>query len=436
MEILASLLSELQTVCGGFPDGREGRGGNIEVADFGLSAFSMFFMQSGSFLSYQRILETGHGRSNCQTLFGIGKIPSDNYIRKMLDEAAPDLLQPCFDRMKTLLGRPSMKAAFGRLGGRVLIPWDGTEYFNSYKIHCPHCLTRKRSNGKTECYHTMLSATVVAPGHSRVIPLMPEFISPQDGHEKQDCEREAVKRWYKKHAENMRDLRPIYMGDDLFAFQPIAEMVVRGGDDFIFTCKETSHKALYDFMSGASKEQHEEKVRKRKTFDTFRYRWIENVPIRDGKDAMNVNWIGFQILDAKGKVTYSMAWITSLPVSKANVAEIVACGRARWKIENESFNVMKNHGYELEHNFGHGKKFLAMTLAALNLLSFAWHSILDLLEPPWQAAREAAVKRTRFFSTVVSLTTYIIFPDWPVFLKALASFEIPPNLLKNHGFPC
>jgi hypothetical protein len=131
-----------------------------------------------------------------------------------------------------------------------------------------------------------------------------------------------------------------------------------------------------------------------------------------------------------------MAWITSLPVSKDNVADIVACGRARWKIENESFNVMKNHGYELEHNFGHGKKFLAMTLATLNLLAFAWHSVLDLLEPPWIAAREAAVKRTRFFSTVVSLTTYIIFPSWDVFLTALATFEIPPNLLKNHGFPC
>ena len=126
--------------------------------------------------------------------------------------------------------------------------------------------------------------------------------------------------------------------------------------------------------------------------ETLRYRWIEAVPLRDGKDALLVNWIGFEIVDAKGKVKYSMAWVTSLPVSKDNVAEIVACGRARWKIENESFNVLKNHGYELEHNFGHGQKFLAMTLAALNLLAFAWHTVLELLEPPWQAAREAAVR--------------------------------------------
>jgi hypothetical protein len=126
-----------------------------------------------------------------------------------------------------------------------------------------------------------------------------------------------------------------------------------------------------------------------------------------------------------------MAWVTSLPITSDTVAEIVACGRARWKIENESFNVMKNHGYELEHNFGHGKKFLAMTLATLNLLAFAWHTILDCLDPPWQAAREAAAKRTRFFSTIVALTAFVVFPSWPVFLTSLATFEIPPNLLQK-----
>jgi len=437
MSLLISLLEELKRVCRTFPDARKGRSGNIGVEDFGLSAFSMFFMQSESFLSYQRALDKGHGRSNCQTLFGIGKIPTDNYIRDNLDPVDPGYLQPCFTRMEQLLKeQPVMRQAFGRLGGRTLIAWDGTEYFCSYKINCPHCLTRKRSNGKTESYHTLLSATAVAPGTSRVVPLMPEFIANEDGAEKQDCERNAVKRWFGKHGARMKALRPVYLGDDLFACQPVAEMVKANGDDFVFTCKETSHKALYDFMDGAAKEQHEEKTRKRATTETFRYRWMNDVPLRDGKDAMPVNWAGFQILDAKGKVKYTMAWVTSLPVSKENVAEIVACGRARWKIENESFNVMKNHGYELEHNFGHGKQFLAMIMAAFNLLAFAWHSVLDLLEPPWQAAREAATKRTRFFTTVVTLTSYLIFPSWSVFLKSIATFDIPNDILKTHGFPC
>jgi hypothetical protein len=425
----------MKAVCASFPDSRKGRGGNIAMADFGLSAFSMFFMQSASFLSYQRALEKGHGRSNCQTLFGIGKIPSDNYIRDMLDETDPVLLQPCFERLETLLAKPPMQQAFGRLGGRTLIAWDGTEYFCSRKLGCRHCLTRKRANGKTESYHCLLAATVVAPGHTKVVPLMPEFIAPQDGAQKQDCERNAAKRWFVAHQARLSPLRPIFLGDDLFACQPVAGMVTDAGYDFIFTAKESSHKTLYAFIAGAELSRHQEKSRRRNTTDTFRYRWIEAVPLRDGKDAMLVNWIGFEIIDAKGRVTYSSAWIASLPISKHNVAEIVACARARWKIENESFNVMKNHGYELEHNFGHGQTFLAMTLAALNLLAFAWHAALDLLEPPWQAAREAAAKRTSFFAHILTLTAYVIFPSWQVFLQAIATFTIPPGLIKNPDNP-
>ena len=118
MQLLPSLLFELKAVCGTFPDPRKGRGGNIAAADFGLSAFAMFFMHSASFLAYQRTMEKGHGRSNCRTLFGIGRIPSDNYIRDFLDEADPALLQPCFERLETLLAEPPMRQAFGRLGGR------------------------------------------------------------------------------------------------------------------------------------------------------------------------------------------------------------------------------------------------------------------------------------------------------------------------------
>src|SRR5271167_902169 len=220
MQLLPSLLSELQAVCATFSDPRKGRGGNIAVADFGLSAFAMFFMQSASFLAYQRTMEKGHGRSNCQTLFGIGRIPSDNYIRDFLDEADPALLQPCFERVEALLSEPPMRQAFGRLGGRTLIALDGTEFFCSQKLGCPHCLTRERANGKTESYHSMLSATVVTPRHSKVVPLAPEFIAPQDGAEKQDCERNAVRRWFAKHGARLAPLRPVFLGDDLFACPP------------------------------------------------------------------------------------------------------------------------------------------------------------------------------------------------------------------------
>jgi len=429
MELLPSLLSGLRAVCAAFPDPRKGRGGNIAMADFGLSAFALFFMQSASFLSFQRTLEKGRGRSNCQSLFGIEKIPSDNYIRDMLDGVDPALLAPCFLGIEQMLLEPAMREAFGRLGDRTLVALDGTEYFCSQKIACPHCQTRKRSNGKIESYHSMLAATVVAPGHAKVVPLQPEFIARQDGAEKQDCERAAVKRWHEKHGARLKPLRPVYLADDLFACHSVVKMLKDAGDDFIFTCKETSHKALYDFIDGAELERHQVKIRKGKTHETYRYRFIANVPLRDSKDAVLVNWIGFEILDAKGVVKYKTAMATSLPVSQSNVAQIVASGRARWKIENETFNVLKNNGYELEHNFGHGENFLAMMLAALNMLAFAWHTVLDLLEPPWRKAREAAEKRKSFFAYIATLTNFVLFPSWPELLEALATFTIPPHLL-------
>src|SRR5215831_11175063 len=125
MELLPSLVAGLKAVCATFPDGRKGRGGNIAMADFGLSALAMFFMQSASFLSFQRRLEQGHGRSNCQTLFGIEKIPSDNYIRDMLEGADPALLQPCFARVEQLLAEPASAKPLEDWAAES--SWPGTE---------------------------------------------------------------------------------------------------------------------------------------------------------------------------------------------------------------------------------------------------------------------------------------------------------------------
>ena len=364
MQLLPSLLSELQAVCATFPDPRKGGEAATLRPPISVVAFAMFFMQSASFLAYSARWRRSRPLQLPDPVRHRPHSLRQLHPRFSRRGGDPALLQPCFERLETLLAEPPMRQAFGRLGGRTLIALDGTEFFCSQKLGCPHCLTRKRANGKTESYHCLLSATVVAPGHSKVVPLMPEFIAPQDGGRKQDCERNAVRRWFAKHSARLAPLRPVFLGDDLFACHPVAKTITDAGDDFIFTCKPTSHKTLYDFIDGAEFRRHEEKVRRRNTKETLRYRWIEAVPLRDGKDALLVNCIGFEIVDAKGKFKYSMAWVTSLPVSKDNVAEIVACGRARWKIENESFNVLKNHGYELEHNFGHGQGFLAMTLAA------------------------------------------------------------------------
>jgi hypothetical protein len=150
----------------------------------------------------------------------MANIPTDATIRSLLDQVPPSCLQGSFDEVLAVMRKHGMQA-FEQLGGRTLIAFDGTEFFCSQKLGCAHCQTRRRANGKTDFYHAMLAASIVAPGHAMVLPLMPEFITRQDGAEKQDCEREACKRWLLAHGARVKELRPIYLGDDLFACQPI-----------------------------------------------------------------------------------------------------------------------------------------------------------------------------------------------------------------------
>ncbi len=425
MSIVGELIAELGTVCAGLPDQRKTPplDGDYTMADIGLSAFSLFFMGSPSFLAHQRALARGQGRSNCQTLFGMAAIPSDNYIRLMLDGASPAAFDSLFMRA---IEQAGPLTRFQCLGGRVLIALDGTEYFCSRKISCPQCSTRRRSDGGVECFHAFLGATMVAPGHHQVLPLPPEFIAPQDGAEKQDCERSAAKRWLARHGRSVAHLRPIFLGDDLFACQPIATAIHQAGGNFILTCKPSSHQTITEYLHGAKLEEHRQTARKGRNVTTTIYRWLSGVPLRGSADAMAVNWFSIEICSAAGKRTYYNSFVTDLPVTADSVAELAACGRARWKIENETFNVLKTNGYHLEHNFGHGKQTLASVFLTLNLLAFAFHTAAWLAALAWRAAVAACGATYRFFEELRTITAYVVFDGWAHLLQSIAAADLQP----------
>jgi hypothetical protein len=422
---LEARIAALGTVCASLPDRRKGPlpAGAYTMADIGLSAFSLFFMGSPSFLAYQRTLAEGQGRSNCQTLFGISAIPSDNYIRQMLDGAPTAAFDPLF--MKAI-ETPGVLAPFQRLGGRSLVALDGTEYHCSRKVHCARCSSRKRSDGGTEYFHAFLGASIVAPGHQHVLPLAPEFIAPQDGAEKQDCERNAVKRWLARHGPALAHLRPVFLADDLMSCQPVAEAIQAAGGNFILTCKPSSHKTVTEYLYRIKLAEHRETALKRGKRTTTVYRWLADVPLRDTEDALKVNWFSIEMLNDKGKRTYYNSFVTDLPVTAGTVAELAACGRARWKIENETFNVLKCGGYNLEHNFGHGKDTLASVLVVLNLLAFAYHTLASLAVSAWRAAVAAKGATYRFFEHLRTITAYVVFQDWPHLLNSIAAAAIRP----------
>ncbi len=425
MSLVDELIAELKGVCAGLPDKRKGpaRGDDYKMADIGLSAFSIFFMGSPSFLAHQRALAEGHGQSNCETLFGMSAIPSDNYVRLMLDGAAPAAFDGLFFKAIEAAGPLT---PFQCLNGRVLIALDGTEHFCSRRIKCRQCSTRRRSDGGTEYFHTFLGASLVAPGHKQVLPLPPEFIVPRDGAEKQDCERNAAKRWLARHSAAVGHLRPVYLGDDLFACQPIVAAIQDAGGNFILTCKPASHQTITEYLHGAELQEHRQTICKRGKRTTIVYRWLTAVPLRATEDAIAVNWFSIEIFNDKGKRTYHNSFVTDLAVSADTVAELAACGRARWKIENETFNVLKTGGYNLEHSFGHGKQTLANVLVALNLLAFAFHTAAYLAVLAWRAAVVARGPKYRFFEHLRTITTYVVFQHWDHLLHSIAAAAIRP----------
>jgi hypothetical protein len=267
---------------------------------------------------------------------------------------------------------------------------------------------------------------MVAPGHDKVVPLEPEFIVPQDGAEKQDCENRAAKRWLAAHGPRYAALDPVYLGDDLFSRQPLCQAVREAGGHFIFVCKPSSHPLIQEYLIGAELGLLEKTVKRGKQHFIHRYRWLHGVPLRDSSDAMTLNWFEIEIISDKGETNYRNSFVTDLPVSANSVVELAACGRARWKIENETFNVLKNKGYNLEHSFGHGKQNLSAILVSLNLLAFAIHTVCDTGDELWRNARAKLGPRYNFFSKLAAITTYLIFPSWEDLLLTLAFAKPPP----------
>ena len=313
-----------------------------------------------------------------------------------------------------------------------LCSFDGTQFFTSTKIHCVRCSV-KVQNGQTHYAHTAITPVLVAPGESRVITLEPEFITPQDQQEKQDCERNAAKRWLTRHRDRFGSHVVTYLGDDLYSNQPFCEQVRAGKQQhFVFTCKPDSHTTLYEEVALLNRLGAVSQVSDRhwtgRAHERWTYRYVNAVPLRAGADALLVSWCELTIIqEATGQLLSQNAWITDHVLSDQTVRPLVAAGRARWKIENENNNVLKNHGYHLQHNFGHGHHYLAQVLVLLNLLAFLMHTVLDLGDEAYQRIRRELGTRQTFFNDIQALTRYWFFANWQQLLDFMAAgLELRP----------
>jgi hypothetical protein len=300
-----------------------------------------------------------------------------------------------------------------------LIAMDGTWYFSSQSknINCVNCSCIQHAGGQITHYHSAITPVIVSPGHSQVVPLRPEFIRPQDGQIKQDCEINAAKRWLAAHAGRYGTGNDTLLGDDIYAHQPFCRQALLHGFHFLFTCKPASHTHLYNWVEalepGSGLQSLNLRVKgKGNRWEYHHYRWANGVPLTDGDDALKVNWCELTVRDGQGEVLYRNGFITDWEINAQNVAGLVAAGRARWKIENENNNVLKTKGYHLEHNFGHGKKHLSSVLLTMNLLAFGLHTLLEVTDASYQLLRVAVGARRKFFQHLEAVTVYWFFENW------------------------
>ncbi|WP_198264664.1 hypothetical protein [sulfur-oxidizing endosymbiont of Gigantopelta aegis] len=87
-------------------------------------------------------------------------------------------------------------------------------------------------------------------------------------------------------------------------------------------------------------------------------------------------------------------------------------GRCRWKIENECFNTLKNQGYHIEHNYGHGKKHLSFNMYLLTLLAFYFHQIFELTDGAYQACRKKFGSKKLMWEKFRGVITFFVMDSW------------------------
>jgi len=332
---ISVLIGKIKEVVNAHPDSRHGNNLVYRLIDAVLGAFSVFFMQSPSFLSHQEHLQEVAGRNNAKSLFGIVTVPTPNQIRNILDFLPTKLLHPVFRFCFELLLEVGVLDSFrmqqgGTLMGNLVVALDGTGYFFSHTIHCKNCTVKVHNKGTDKenitYEHSVITPVVVSPYTTDVIPLEPEYIVPQDGDEKQDCENKACKRWLEQHGNYYRSFEITYVGDNLYACQPVCLEVLDKKSHFIFICKPDAHKTLYQWVEELQegKDKHTHTVRvwdeKEHTHTISTYHYANHVPLRDTDDALFVNFVYVIIIDEKtGKQLYRNAFITDHAITNCQV---------------------------------------------------------------------------------------------------------------------
>jgi len=373
--MIDSLIHQTREHLSKIPDSRKTNKSYPQI-DSLMGAFAMFSLKDPSLLVFRK--EFGARADNLQRIYGLTSIPSDTAMRETLDKIPPKELSKQLAQLQPVLRDEKIFSSRKVLGGYLTASLDATGTFCSCKTSCSNCLVKTLRNGQKQYYHQMLAVVQVHPEQKTVFPLDAEAIIQQDGHKKNDCELNASKRLLPSLRKSMPDDQLLIVADALYANSSFIRLVQSEQMKFITVVKQG-----YALVQA-------ERLQKQGQLKTKQWRkkgricsasYATDLIFSGQHQDLLVNYVQYTEIDSKtGKVYYDGKWLTDLPIDQLSLEEFVAVARSRWKVENETFNTLKNQGYHLEHNYGHGKKFLATNFALLTILAFLVDQITQHLD--------------------------------------------------------
>lgn len=419
---LEAIVKLLDTTFGAVADGRVSEQCRYTLADTLKSGFAMMFFQHPSLLQFQRAMEKKRQRCNLQTLFGVHEVPSDTQMRDILDGVEVEALRGVFPQLGEKVRRAGWGGRFTTTlpsgqpqGTYYTVALDGSEYFRSTQVQCPHCLHQPDSNGRVHYSHLIVGATLVRAGSHQVLPLDVEEVrntTPESAP--QDCELTAAKRLIARLRREHPQMAQIVIGDDLYAHGPFVEQLLQQRQHYVLVAKPNSHPTLMAALATAEGTEQSQTGQWREGSGvrqkTYTYRFVRQMPLAL-ESAVRVNYLEVWERNVGGELLYHNSWSTDLDVDTTTVAVVVQIGRTRWKIENEQFNVHQNHGYELTHTYGHGQQTLSMVFVLLNLLAYVTHVILALGDRLYQRCR-AQESRRELWNALRTLVNRLLVESW------------------------
>jgi len=385
----------------------------ISTLDCAMSALAMFSLKYPSLLQFDQERQKHNEvlQQNLSTLYGVPQAPCDTYMRERLDfkELSQEDFSRPFNQLFRCLKEGKVLPNFEYLERYYLVSGDATGYFSSSNVKCANCCEKHSSKtDKTTYYHQMLQAAIVHPEQKTVIPFAPEPIIQQDGRTKNDCERNGAKRLWPAIRKAHPKLRMIAIEDALYANAPHLDLLESLDIRYIIGVKPKDHTWLFDWVEYAKCEKYEQLDDKG---TRHKFRFINQVPLNEAREDVRVNFIEYWEETPKGKKQH-FTWITDFTVTKDNVYQLMRGGRARWKIENETFNTLKNQGYNYEHNFGHGDHHLSTVFANLTLLAFFIDQIQQMCCYLFQAAHEESGSKIKLWETIRNMFQLFFIASW------------------------